>query len=448
MSSSESPAPASTAPAAAPAPRISPRSAAAAVAICFGAIVFDGYDLIVYGSAVPALLAHPEWDMTPAQVGAIGSYALLGMFLGAITAGTLTDRFGRRRLFIVALTWFSLMMLLAALAPTPFALGVFRFLGGLGFGGIPPTAIALVMEVAPAARRHMINGLMLCGFPLGGVLAALLALFLLEPAGFRVLFAVGALPLVTLVPLALWLLPESPGFVARAGRAARGQVRALFRGRAAVATLLFVVANFCGFLLVFGLNTWLPQLMRGAGYALGSALAFLLVLNLGAIVGGLVGSSLADRFGSRWIATTLFVLATASLLLIAVPLPTVVLYALVFVAGAATTGNQIVVYGYVAAHHPLASRATALGVSSGVGRLGAVTGPVLGGALLSAGVGLGGNVAIFALVAVLGALACALVPRATSTDEPADDPADDPARTAHDTGSPGAAPAPPARVQA
>ena len=386
--------------------------AVAAVALCFGAIVFDGYDLIVYGSAVPALLQYQPWGLTPAQAGVIGSYALFGMFLGAIASGTLTDLIGRRRLFIASLTWFSLMMVLVATAPDPWSLGLFRFLAGLGFGGIPPTAIALVVEIAPAARRHLINGLMLCGFPIGGVLAALLAILLLEPAGFRTLFAVGALPLVTLVPLAIWLLPESPSFERRRGAGrTRGGVAQLVKGRAAVATALFVVANFCGFLLVFGLNTWLPQLMRGAGYELGSALAFLLVLNLGAIAGGLGGSALADRYGSRWVATVLFAAAVLALALIAVPLPTAVLYLLVFVAGAATTGNQIVVYGYVAAHYPPARRATALGLSSGIGRLGAVTGPLLGGSLLAAGFGLGWNVGVFALVAVVGAVACALVPR-------------------------------------
>src|SRR4029079_10553471 len=154
------------------------------------------------------------------------------------------------------------------------------------------------------------------------------------------------------------------------------------KGRAAVATALFVVANFCGFLLVFGLNTWLPQLMRGAGYELGSALAFLLVLNVGAIAGGLGGSALADRYGSRWVATVLFAAAVLALALIAVPLPTAVLYLLVFVAGAATTGNQIVVYGYVAAHYPPARRATALGLSSGIGRVRAGPRPPPGGSLL------------------------------------------------------------------
>ena len=386
--------------------RSAARSPWLVVLLGFAAIVFDGYDLIVYGSSVPALLAQPGWDLSPAEVGAIGSYALLGMLVGAIASGWLTDRFGRRRVFVGCLAWFSVMMLGAALAPGPELLGVFRFLAGLGFGGIAPTAIALVVEVAPVARRNLLNAVMLAGFPVGGVLAAILAVGLLEPYGFRLLFGLGVLPLVTLVPLALWLLPESPQFTR-----ARTRTAGVLRGGVATSALLFAVANFCGFLLVFGLNTWLPQLMRLAGYNLGSALGFLLALNVGGVLGGLAGSGLSDRFGARWVATVLFVVAAGSLALLAVPLPTVLVYLVVTLAGAASVGNQIVVYGYVATHYPAAVRATALGFTSGIGRLGAAAGPLLGGLLVAAGFGLGMNVSVFAAVAVLGAFAAALVPR-------------------------------------
>lgn len=402
----------------------SPRrgTVAAVVGLSFGAIMFDGYDLIAYGSAVPSLLHYRPWGLTAAEVGAIGSYSLVGMLIGAVASGALTDLIGRRKLFIVSLAWFSAMMLGSALAPTAGLLGLFRFLAGLGFGGIQPAAIALVIEFAPAARRQLVNGLTLCGFPIGGAVAALVAIVVLDRAGFRALFAVGALPLVTLVPLALWLLPESPTFVRRRAattpaRPRARELRRLFGGRSGIAAVLFMLANFCSFLLVFGLNTWLPQLMRGAGYPLGSALAFLLVLNIGAVAGGLGGSALADRHGSRLVATTLFGLAVVTLGLIAVPLPTAILYILVFLAGAATTGNQIVVYGYAAAHYPAAQRATALGLTSGVGRLGAITGPLLGGAMLAAGLGLSWNVTAFALIAVVAAVACALVPSATAPGE-------------------------------
>ena len=399
-----------------------------AVTLGFAAIVFDGYDLIVYGSAVPALLAHPGWHLTPTEVGAIGSYALLGMFVGAIGAGTLTDRIGRRRTFIGCLAWFSVMMLAVAAAPTPELLGLARFLAGLGFGGVAPIGIALVVESAPPARRNLMNAVMLCGFPIGGMLAAIAGILLLEPAGFRVLFALGALPLVTLVPLAWWLLPESPGFTASAATGDRHPT-GLWRGRSAVALALFALANVAGFLLVYGLNTWLPQLMRQAGYPLGSAIAFLLVFNVGAVAGGLYGSALADRFAPRPVAAFAFTLGVASIGLLALPLPTVLLYALIAVAGAASVGTQIVLFGYVALHFGTAQRATALGVSTGVGRLGAVAGPLVGGYLIASGIGLGWNFAAFAAVALVGAVAAVAVPPPARTGE-ADAPAVSTAATA------------------
>jgi maleate isomerase len=152
--------------------------------------------------------------------------------------------------------------------------------GGLDLDG----SIALTVEWAPQRRRNFYNALMLSGFPVGGILAAGAAIALLHDHGFRTLFAFGGLPLVTVVPVAALLLPESPSFeAARAERRARARARQprasvldVFRGRNAVAAGLFALANFCGFLLVYGLNTWLPQLMRSAGYELGSALAFLL----------------------------------------------------------------------------------------------------------------------------------------------------------------------------
>jgi len=118
--------------------RTSRRSGLTVVAICFLTIVFDGYDLIVYGSAVPSLLAEPGWQLGPAQAGAIGSYALAGMLIGALGAGAVTDRLGRRRIMLIGITWFSVAMVGCALAPTPELLGLLRFVAGFGLGGVIP----------------------------------------------------------------------------------------------------------------------------------------------------------------------------------------------------------------------------------------------------------------------------------------------------------------------
>lgn len=398
------------------------------VALCFAAIVFDGYDLIVYGSVVPDLLNITEWSLTPQRVGDIGSYALLGMFAGALASGPLTDRVGRRTLFLGCLTWFSLAMIPVALAPNPGVLGLARFLAGLGFGGVVPTAIALTVEWAPPGRRNLYNALMLSGFPAGGILAATLAITLLEPYGFRLLFGLGALPLVTVVPLALRFLPESPGFdrvrrpaVTQPASPASGGLPALLKGHGAFAACVFAAANFCGMLLVYGLNTWLPQIMRQAGYPLGSALSFLLLLNVGGIAGGLWGSALADRIGSRRVATGAFMCSALCVALLGSELPVGALYVLVACVGASGVGCQIVLFGYVATHFPPDVRATALGFTTGIGRLGAVCGPVLGGYLVARDVGALANFAVFAAFAVAGALCARAVP---------------PAASQHQTGSP------------
>ncbi|MBB6377461.1 AAHS family benzoate transporter-like MFS transporter [Pseudonocardia eucalypti] len=411
------------------------------VALCFLTIVFDGYDLIVYGSAMPSLLAEPGWNLGPASAGAIGSYALAGMLVGALGAGALTDRLGRRSVMLLGITWFSALMVGCSLAPTSGLLGLLRFLAGLGLGGVIPSAIALTVEYAPKARRQLYNAIMFAGYSVGGVLAALLALLLLPGYGWRPLMAIGAVPLVVVLPLAWRFLPESAGFLLARGRVAEAEVLAaqygldlpaLQRERAAAvgrsrpatlfhrdrlrATLLFGAASFCGLLLVYGLNTWLPQIMREAGYPLGSALTFLLVLNLGAIAGTVVASALADRYGSKPVTVSAFLLATACLVVLSQPVDTTLLFVAVGVAGLGSVGTQILVNGYVAVQHPAPVRASALGWALGMGRAGAIVGPLFGGWVLAAGIGFEWNFYGFAVPALCGALLIALVPRGPAED--------------------------------
>lgn len=386
------------------------------VLICFAAIVFDGYDLIIFGSTVPSLLAYEAWALTPAEVGTLASYALLGMLFGALASGPLTDRFGRRKVLIACLVLYSSMMLLVAVAPSPEIVGLLRFLAGLGFGGVAPVAIALVVEVARPHERQRLNAIMLAGFSVGGVTAALAALWLLDDVGFRGLWAFGGLGLVTVVPLAWRYIPETaPAVLDRGSESSKSPLRQLASTRATVALVGFAIANFAGFLLVFGLNTWLPELMRKADYDLGSALTFQLLLNLGAVVGGIGGSSIADRLGARHIAPLTFLVAAVAVAVMATaPTPGIMAIATI-AAGVGSIGTQIIVYGYVATYFNSRVRGTALGLTTGVGRLGAVMGPAIGGFLLSAGLGNAWIFGFFGAIAVLGGLACVLVPRRART---------------------------------
>jgi AAHS family benzoate transporter-like MFS transporter len=424
------------------------RSVLWVVVLSTAALIFDGYDLVVYGTVVPTLLTEPEHlgTVTPEQAGALGSYALVGVLVGALTAGAIGDLIGRRRIMLVNMAWFAVGMAATAMTQSVQTFGLFRFLTGIGVGALVATVGALVAEYAEPGRRNRLNAIVYSGVPAGGVLAALVAIVLPEAAGWRTLFWIGALPLVTLLPLAIIKLPESPRWLASRGRLEEAQ-RVARRtgivlpdvvvtddhapakvGFAALAsrplawpTALLGTMSFAGLLLTYGLNTWLPQIMTDNGYGKAHSLTFLLVLNLGAILGGLLASYFADRLGAKRIVASTFVLAAISLALLPLQLPFVLLVAAVAVAGVGTIGTQVLVYGLVSNYYPTRARAAGVAWCAGFGRLGGIVGPVIGGVLVGAGVGGTTAFVLFAGISLVGAMVTALVP--ASQHEEAVDPA-------------------------
>lgn len=407
------------------------------VALCGAAIIVDGYDLIVYGVVLPVLLGgDAEWTLSTAEAGRVGAYALIGMLFGAMGIGTATDLVGRRRIMIACISWFSAAMALAAAAPSPEVFALARFLAGLGLGGVVPTAIALTIEYAHERHRNRTNAAMFVGYSVGGIVASLIGAVALASIGWRTMFWVGAGLGALLVPLCVAFLPESASFLVARGRRAEAErlaarydlqleepgtadgervgglagLKALFSPSVLRGTLLFWVGCGIGLLLVYGLNTWLAQIMVKAGFGLGSALGFLLALNLGAIIGTPLLGALADRIGSKPVTVTMFVTAAVCIALLSLGLPTVLQYLLVAIAGVCTIGTTILVNSYTANFYPVQMRATGIGWSLGVGRLGAILGPLYGSFILSTGWGLQANFYAFAVPALVGALAMLLVP--------------------------------------
>ena len=309
------------------------KSAAWVAPLCWIAVLLDGFDAVVLGAVMPALLADQAWGMTTGEATAVATAGLFGMMVGALGMGYLTDRWGRRKMLIGAVIVFSVLTFAAAFAPTVLWFGILRFLAGLGLGGCLPTGISMVTEFSRPGRGSHATTVMMTGYHVGAVLTAALAIWVLSHFTWHTMFIAGALPALILVPLMLVFLPESPSYLASKGRledarrvathynvpleigdaapaasGARGaaapsaQVVAekkgaalLLSGTYARNSVVIWIASFMGLLLVYGLNTWLPQIMRAADYDLGNALGFLLILNVGAVVGLWIGGRVADR---------------------------------------------------------------------------------------------------------------------------------------------------------
>ena len=432
-------------------PSPSPRGRTVAllvVVLCWLAVLFDGLDMFIYGSVLPHMLATKALGITPGQAGDLGSYATFGMLVGALAAGTVADRIGRKKLMVACVTLFSLASGLCALSGSVTVFGLGRTLAGLGLGGLLPTAISMVSDYAPGGRGALTIGVLMTAHHAGGILSAYVAQWLVEPAGWRSAFWVCVIPLL-LVPVLIKALPESLSFLlaqgrtdqARAlatrhgvdlpepkdttgsrGRSPVGAVPALIRGGAWLQTLLYWLASFGGLLLVYGVATWLPTLMRDEGYNLGSALTFVVLFNLGGIVGMLVAGRAADRFGAPRISAIWFALTAAGVFLLSVRMPLGVTFLVVFLTGVFLNSAQTMIYATVSIRSAPDIRATAVGWTSGMGRFGAVFGPWLGGQLLAADHGDWGFTA-FALAGVASTvfigLAALRTPRRTARDDTA-----------------------------
>ncbi|UKA51652.1 aromatic acid/H+ symport family MFS transporter [Arthrobacter sp. FW305-123] len=396
-------------------PRFS-KGSAFAVLVCWLLVVFDGYDLIVYGTVQASLISETGWGLTKATAGTIGSMAFLGMMIGAIFAGRMADSWGRRKTILGCAIVFSIFTILCAFAPNAAVFGGLRLLAGIGLGGLVPSANALVAELVPTKWRSTIATLMMSGVPIGGSLAALVGIPLIPAFGWEAMFLVAVLALVIVVPLGLKYIPETLTSGSTQAGAARGGTAqgapsrssagfgSLLRAPYLGVSVLFALATIATLFAWYGLGTWLPNLMQLAGYNLGSALTFALALNLGAVAGSVITAWAGTRYGPIPTAIAAAAVAAVGLLVLLVSPPVTVVYLALVLAGVGTHGTQCLIIAAVASHYPDHLRGTALGWALGTGRIGAVIAPQVGGLLLAAGMGVNSNFLAFAGAAAIAAI--------------------------------------------
>jgi len=387
------------------------RGQVGAFAVLCAALVLDGFDVQVLGYAAPALIE--AWGIPKTDLAPVFGAGLFGLFLGSILGGMAADRWGRRPVLLAATALFAVFTLAAAQAGSLRELLGLRLLSGLGLGAIMPNATALTGEYSPRRRRVATMMIVTNGFLVGAMLAGFLAAWLIPLAGWRALFLVGGVaPLLLLLPMAV-LLPESLQFLAlRGGRPERiarwlrlvgaaapagEEVRylaeeaprqglplaQLFRGGRAPGTLLLWAVNFLNVLNAYFIASWLPTLVREAGHPTSTAVLVGTAVQAGGAIGTVVLGFVMQRTGFVKVLTACFAVAAANLALIGQPgLPPWALVAVAFLLGWGIFGGQPGVNALAATWYPTDLRTTGLGAALGVGRFGAILGPLLAGALM------------------------------------------------------------------
>lgn len=413
------------------------------ILLCTLLMIVDGYDMISYGSVVQTLII--EWGMTSQQGGYLGAAALIGMLIGGMFVAPLADRFGRKTLLIGCLVASACFSLGCALSFNFATLFIARTLVGVSLGAMVPNFVAMTGEFAPQRVRAFAVCFVSSVYSIGGIIAGLLGIYLIPNFGWNSVFWV-SVSFIVLVPIVWKFLPESPMFLSKipsrrdefesiiskiAPEADPSQVVSVEQSKERSAPIVEILRKGTGFntvliwvvflmtmLLSYGLNTWLPSLMASAGYSLGGGLFNLVVLNIGGFFGAILGGYLADRLSIKTVIFAYFVVATASLASLAFTQNTILVNILLLFSGATTVGTLAVIHALAAEYYPSAIRSTGIGWAAGIGRIGAIAGPVLGGALLGLALPFSQNFLFVAIPGVIGAIAISIVNMSKASKDP------------------------------
>jgi AAHS family 4-hydroxybenzoate transporter-like MFS transporter len=378
---------------------------------CAAVLFLDGFDTQAIGYVAPALAK--EWGLTKSALGPVFSAGLFGLMIGALVFGPLADRIGRKKIIIFSTLAFGLGTLVTAFIQDVGTLLAIRFLTGLGLGGAMPNAVAMTSEYSPHRRRATMVMIMFCGFSVGAALGGLLAAALIPQFGWRSVFVVGGVAPLLLAPILALRLPESVRFLALTGRAhervaellARIDPKAafapgtqfivheprlaglpvlhLFRDGRTLATLLLWVVFFMSLLDLYFLSNWLPTVLNDLGASVSASAVIGSMLQVGGVVGTFALGSVIDRFSFRALALVYLMAVFAVGAIGQLGHSVVFVTMAIFAAGFCIVGGQIAANALAATFYPTSMRATGVGWALGIGRVGSIVGPLVGGALLT-----------------------------------------------------------------
>ncbi len=409
---------------------------------CAAVLFLDGFDTQAIGYVAPDLAR--DWGLARGALGPVFSAGLFGLMIGALIFGPVADRIGRKKIIVFSTAAFGIGTLATVFAEDISSLLVIRFLTGLGLGGALPNAVALTSEFSPHRRRATMVMAMFVGFSVGAALGGLIAAALIPAFGWRSIFLIGGIAPLILAPFLAFRLPESVRFLALTGRtdARVGEllmriapsaalpagtrfgvheaklaglpVAHLFTEGRAWATLVLWVVFFMSLLDLYLLSNWLPTVLNDLGASVSMAAAVGAMLQVGGIVGTFILGQFIDRFSFRALSLT-YLFAAFAVAAVGFSGQSIALAVLaIFCAGFCIVGGQIASNALAATYYPTTMRSSGVGWALGIGRIGSIVGPLIGGIMLARHVGaetLFLAAAVPALCASLAAFALARITR-------------------------------------
>jgi AAHS family 4-hydroxybenzoate transporter-like MFS transporter len=409
------------------------------VSLCTTVAIFDGFDTQIIAYVGPMIVR--DFHIPFSSLGALFGASMVGLTIGALCLPILADHFGRKPLILISTGLFGVLSLLTVGVESFPALLTLRVLTGLGLGAALPNVVALVSEYAPSGMRVLVN-ITLGGFGCGALLAGAVSSFLLPLYGWHAMFYVGgAIPLVSLLLLWVWL-PESlpfmvlktapaervarllkkvdpaqnfdpvPRFTVQEKKLAGFTVRHLFNdGRAAMTGLLWL-AQFMNLLVLLFMLNWTPSLLREAGLSLQASIWTTVGFSVGGVFGAILVGRLMD-LGNPFIVLSMTLVGTACCLTLvahSIGNPTVLALA-VGITGFGVAGSQNSLNTVSGMLYPTAIRSTGVGWSMGIGRIGSIVGPTLGGVLVAAQWDVTAIINVQAIPALIAAICVLGLPR-------------------------------------
>ena len=400
-------------------------------ALCFFVVLLDGFDTAAIGYIAPSLLK--EWGITRPALGPVLSAALFGLATGALLAGPLADRFGRKMILIQAALLFSIASFASSYADSLDMLTVMRFVTGVGLGAAMPNAITLMSEYCPDNRRALLTNAMFSGFPLGAACGGFLAAWMIPQWGWRSVLMLGGLAPLVLVMVMFWYLPESIRYmvakklpvelirtvlmrISQAAAAAKSFVMTEAAPKTSarsglglvlsrhyiIGSVMMWLGYFMGLVIFYGLINWMPLLLKDAGLEPQNATLISALFPLGG-VGAIFFGWLMDRTNANRVIAIGYVLTAVAIYAIGQAVGNVgLLVVLVLVAGTLMNTAQSSMPALAAGFYPTQGRATGVAWMLGIGRFGGIAGSMLVAELSRRQLGFD---EIFTIIAIPGLIA-------------------------------------------